>query len=282
MENIIIANQEKFEQIKAEMKKGGALALHILADFDRTLTKTFVNQKKVGSLLTVLRESNILPQEYRQKSQGLFDYYHPLEIDGLLSKEEKKKMMAEWWSKAFDLMISFGFNKIHLQKIIDTGLVEFREKAKEFFEILNKNDIPLVIISASGAGEAIGLFLKKQGFLSDDIFVISNSFEWDKQGKATRPKLPVIHTLIKDEILIKEFPEIFAKVESRKNVILLGDNIEDGAMTEGFEYDNLIKIGFLNEKVEENLGAYKKYFDAIILNDGSMDFVNKFLREITS
>lgn len=31
--------KEKFEQIKVEMKKAGANNLHILADFDRTLTR---------------------------------------------------------------------------------------------------------------------------------------------------------------------------------------------------------------------------------------------------
>ena len=41
MENIIITNEERFEQVKAQMKKNGVLALHILADFDNTLTKAF-------------------------------------------------------------------------------------------------------------------------------------------------------------------------------------------------------------------------------------------------
>ena len=63
-------------------------------------------------------------------------------------------------------------------------------------------------------------------------------------------------------------------------MILLGDNLEDIGMIEGFDYENLIKIGFLNENVEENLLEFKKNFDAIILNDGEMDFVNKLLKEI--
>ncbi|MDO8524113.1 MAG: hypothetical protein Q7R99_00610 [bacterium] len=280
MENIIITNQEKFEQIKTAMKKGGASALHILADFDRTLTKVLVNGKKVGSLLTVLREGDILPQEYREKSRGLFEYYHPLEIDSSLTKEEKKRLMEEWWDKMFNLMIDFGFSKIHLQKIIDIGLVQFREGALEFFSILNKNNIPLVVMSASGVGEAVKLVFEEAGQISDNIHIISNAFEWDEQGLAVRPKLPIIHSLNKDEILIKDFPEIFGKVKNRKNVILLGDNVEDIAMVEGFEYDNLIKIGFLNENIEENLGVYKKNFDAIITNDGSMKFINELLKEI--
>jgi len=52
-------------------------------------------------------------------------------------------------------------------------------------------------------------------------------------------------------------------------------------MITGFNYDNLIKIGFLNEKIEDNLEYYGQNYDAIILNDSSMDFVNKILKEMT-
>ena len=53
-------------------------------------------------------------------------------------------------------------------------------------------------------------------------------------------------------------------------------------MVKGFEYDNLIKIGFLNEKAEENLNIYKKNYDVVILNDGSMKYVNGLLRNLFS
>ena len=51
-------------------------------------------------------------------------------------------------------------------------------------------------------------------------------------------------------------------------------------MIEGFPYDNLIKIGFLNENVEENLESYKKSYDVVILGDGDFGFVNELIVEI--
>jgi len=53
-------------------------------------------------------------------------------------------------------------------------------------------------------------------------------------------------------------------------------------MIDSFDYENVIKIGFLNE-ISENgssLEAFKEKFDVIILNDGPMDFVNILLREV--
>ena len=66
-------------------------------------------------------------------------------------------------------------------------------------------------------------------------------------------------------------------IKDRKNVILLGDNIEDIAMIEGFDYNNLLKIGFLNYEVEKNLDKFKQDFDVLVLNDGEMDFVNDLI-----
>ena len=53
-------------------------------------------------------------------------------------------------------------------------------------------------------------------------------------------------------------------------------------MVKGFDYENLIKIGFLNENVEENLESFKANYDVLILNDSSMDYINKLLREIVN
>ena len=66
----------------------------------------------------------------------------------------------------------------------------------------------------------------------------------------------------------------------RKNVLLLGDSLGDLGMIEGFEYDNLISVGFLNENIEENLHAYKENFDIVIMNDGSMNYVNGLIKKI--
>jgi len=51
-------------------------------------------------------------------------------------------------------------------------------------------------------------------------------------------------------------------------------------MIEGFDYDNLIKIGFLNDNINENLEDFKKNFDIVILNDSDMNYINKLLKEI--
>jgi len=221
----------------------------------------------------------IWDNDYAQKAQALFDKYHPIEIDPKIPIEEKKKAMEEWWMTHFDLLIKMGLNKKHLEGVINSGKIKLRKGAKEFFNLLKDYEIPLIIMSSSGLGEAIPMLLEKEGKLYSNIFMISNLFFWDKNGNALDVKKPIIHSINKDETVIKIFP-FYEKIKERKNVILLGDNLEDVGMVEGFDYDYLIKIGFLNENIEENLEEYKKIYDVLILNDSSMDYVNVLLRDL--
>ena len=280
LENIIISNPSELEEIKKEFQKGGVENLHILSDFEKTLTYAFVKGEKVPSLISVLRSSgDYLGNDYAKEAQALFDKYHPIEIDSKIPIEEKKKAMEDWWTTHFSLLIKLGLNRGHLEKAIVSGRVKLRDGTEEFLNLLRKYGIPLVIISSSGLGEAIPMFLKKERKLFPNVYIISNLFLWDENGKAVGVKKPIIHSLNKDETVLKEFPP-YEQIKDRKNVILLGDNLEDVGMIAGFNYDNLIKIGFLNEKIDENLEEYKKIYDILILNDSSINYSNKLLKEI--
>ena len=48
-----------------------------------------------------------------------------------------------------------------------------------------------------------------------------------------------------------------------------------------FDYENLMKVGFLNEEVEKDLMEYKKNFDIVITNDGTFEFINDFVKKLS-
>jgi len=279
-ENIIIANLNNFERIKKEISKQGKEKLHVLADFDRTLTYSFVNGEEVPSMISILRKENYLTPDYSEKAHALFDKYHPIEINPDIPLEKKKKAMLEWWKSHFDLLIKCGLNKKDLEKAVKSEKIKLREGASEFFDLLHKNNIPLIILSSSGlGGDAISMCLKYKGELYDNMHIVSNSYIWDKNGNAKGIKEPIIHSMNKAEISIKNYP-IYKEVKNRKNVLLLGDNIEDLGMIEGFDYNHLIKLGFLNQDIEINLRSYKKNFDVVLLNDSDMRYASKLLKEL--
>lgn len=280
MGNLIILDKENIERLKGKIISEGVDNFHVVADFDRTLTKAFVNGISLPSIISVLRNENYLSEEYSEKAKTLAGYYHPIEIDTKIPLNEKKKYMKEWWEKHFKLLISSGLNKKNLERIINEGKVEFREGAEEFLDLLHEKNIPLVIISSSGVGDLIPMYLEKHGKLYDNVHIIANLYRWDKDGKAIGIENSLIHVFNKDESSVKKHSAIYKKIKNRKNVLLLGDSLGDLGMTDGFEYKNLLKIGFLNEKIEESLDEYKKNFDVVITNDSNMKYVNDFIKNL--
>jgi hypothetical protein len=108
---------------------------------------------------------------------------------------------------------------------------------------------------------------------------VANSFEWDKEGYMKKAKEPIIHVFNKDETAIQQFP-VYERIKSRKNILLLGDGPGDAGMSDGFDAEEILKIGFLNEKVKENLKHYKKLYDVVLLGDPPFDFVVELSKEI--
>jgi len=280
MENVLIVNRERFEDLKNSFKKDGVEKLHVLADFDRTLTKALVNGKNTPSLISVLRDEDYLTPDYPKKAKAFYEKYHAIEINPNVSVEEKTKAMEEWWTKHFQLLIDSGLNIKDIEQAMKSSNLVLRKGVSELLDILKDNDIPLVILSSSGIGkESIVSYLKNEEKLFKNIHIISNFFNWDKNGKAISVNQPIIHGMNKNEIVIDSFPKIYNTVKDKKNVILLGDSISDIDMITGFVYDNLIKIGFLNENIKENLENYKQKYDVLILNDSSAEFIVNLLQE---
>lgn len=277
---IIIPNKEKFEKIKVEMKEAGFDKLHVLADFDRTLTYGVIDGKKTPSIISLLRDGNHLTEGYAEKAHALFDKYSVMENDLALSLEERKAAMQEWWGSHNKLLTESGLEKSDLEDIVNNGHLKFREGVLAFLDFLHEKKIPLVILSASGCGDAIEMFLEKSGRNYSNVFYVTNQFNWDEEGKAVSIKGSIIHGLNKDETILQEIPEVYNEIKERKNVILLGDSLGDLGMVEGFSYENLLSIGLFNSGDEELEEKYLKIFDVVLAGDGDWSFVNELIENL--
>ena len=273
--NIIILRPEELEKKKQTILSEGMNKFHVIADFDRTLTKAFVKGQKCSTVIAQIRNGKYLTPDYALRAHGLFDKYHPIEIDSKIPLKEKEEKMHEWWKAHFELLIECGLNKKVIKEIVAKGEVGFRKGVDEFIDYLHKQNIPLIIMSA-GPGDMILEYLKKEKRFYYNVNVIANSYKFDKKGLVTKIKEPIIHSLNKHETSIKALP-IYKELLQRKNVLLLGDGLGDLGMIEGFPYDNLISVGFLNESIGENLEKFKENFDVVITNDGDFSFINNFL-----
>lgn len=277
---IIIPQPKKIAKIIKAIKKDGPDKLHVLADFDRTLTYHSVNNVPTPSLIAILRNGHYLSTDYAKKAHALFDKYQPIEKNPDLPLAKKKKAMDTWWRTHKKLLIDSGLNKKDLRQIVQDPHIKFRHGFDWFLNYLKIKNIPLVILSASGIGEAIPLYFKNAKKNYKNIYYLVNSLKWSKSGKALAIREPIIHSLNKDETVIKDFPKIYKKIKHRSNVLLLGDNISDIDMVVGFDYKNLLRVGFLNYDDPKIKKAFLKNFDIIISGDGDFKYLNTLIKTL--
>ena len=256
--------QSDIQSLFAEGPEG----VHVLADFDGTLTRDYNGDKKVPALISILRDHpGYLSPEYQASAHELANTYRPYEWDMTLPLEVRKSKMVEWWTKHKKLLIASGLKFEHIKKLAQSNHIHFRDGAVEFLQLMNKADIPVVIMSASGTGEAIQLFCSDKGVDFPNMHYISNKFHWDENGNAIGFQEPLIHSLNKDETVIQDFAEIYSEVKDRPNVLLLGNSTGDVKMVEGFDAKKVVKIGFLDPQEKEKLPVLEEVFDYVMVEE---------------
>lgn len=272
-----IYSKENLDNIISAFSIGKAKKLHILADFDKTLTQTTViSGKKVSSIIGQLRAGGYLTQNYAEDSFALFKHYGPLEHDQSIDRPKRSKLMEEWWIKHIELLVKCRLNKDDMDHVVAKNYIKLRPGVAEFLNLLKINNVPIVIMSGAPA-YMIQKQLELAGLLTDNIHIVANWYEYNNEGYVTSFKIPIIHSLNKYEVTVREFP-FFSQLKERKNVILLGDQIDDLGMIEGFEYKNLLTVGFANEKEDEK--KFDQKFDILITENDNFDFINELVQKI--
>ncbi len=140
----------KIKQLKAD----GISKIHIIADFDRTLTVSTTKSGKANSCYAILREEKYLSSDYPEKAHALFDKYYPYEISQDITEQERDEKMNEWFNEHFHLFKQSGLTKSVFKDIILKKHIQLRDGARELLELSNQHNVPLLIFSA-GMGNLI-------------------------------------------------------------------------------------------------------------------------------
>merc|ERR1712232_1550477 len=110
---------------------------------------------------------------------------------------------------------------------------------------------------------------------------MGNNMLWDKDGQFVDFSDPLIHMSNKS---LQDAPiDVRHMLDGRDIGILCGYGLGDLTMAHGVESTDILKFGFLNEKVEDRLPKYisPDGFDRVILNDGDWETIlDDVLRKI--
>ena len=260
---IYINNKDKIKNINLEDNN-----YYVVIDFDKTLT----SDESVTSWGLTAKSNGIGP-DYTEKRKALFNKYRPLELDPTLTDDVKSKYMQEWITAHIELFFEYHLKETALIDAVQKDYLIFRDGAKEFLYEMNKRDVPVIIISA-GVGNVIYEFLKFQKCLYDNVHIVSNFIEFENDVIKCI-KGDVIHSMNKN---IATIPNgIKEKIDTKDYALLFGDLVGDKQMIGKSDFSNVITIGFLDEKVEENLEFYNKEFDLVCINTSSYYDVNNIL-----
>lgn len=262
--------KEKIDKIVAD----GADKLHIMADFDRTLT-----EPSVSGFWKALSDSPKVSEAFKSEHKALFDKYRPLEVSLEIGEQERRVYMLEWWTKVFEILYREKLTRQDLEELITNQKShDLRVGAYDLLKKLNDLKVPVVILS-SGVGDFINIFLDKVKANFENIKVVSNYFAYDNNDVIVGLKYPdsIIHIANKDE---SDLPEnIKELIKDRPNVIILGDMIDDLKMV-NLPGESVLSFGFLERNIEESREAFRNVFDVVLEDNQSMGVVSELLRDL--
>ncbi len=104
--------------------QGGRERLHVISDFDMTLTKWGDAQGKrsVSSHGILTRATSHTTPEFKARTSAYYDRYYPMEVSTALSPADKVKAMEEWWSLAHDELLKLKLTRAHIRDMVGTWL----------------------------------------------------------------------------------------------------------------------------------------------------------------
>jgi len=279
--NVHIQDVNLVEKKLRELCLGSHEKLQVITDFDYTLTKSHLNGTRCTTCHGVIENYSRLPPLFREKQKQMFQKFYPIEIDPHLTVEEKLPHMMEWYNEGHELMLQCNLVRKDFTLMVQENPTEFREGTSALLNELNEKNVPVLVFSA-GVGDVIDEALKFSGLMKDNVKVISNYMEFDDDDKLIRFSRQLIHMFNKNESAVRH-ASYFQELSHRNNVILMGDSLGDLHMAHGVEPPStVLKIGYLNDKIEERLQKYKDGYDIVLIDDQTMDLPHAVIKKILS
>ncbi|KAK0404208.1 hypothetical protein QR680_017340 [Steinernema hermaphroditum] len=281
-------DQKAVEAKIAKIVADGSENLIVISDFDYTLsrykdTSGSICSSSHGVFHSAADKADHVLAEKLNRSKAKF---MAVETCHIMTIDEKIPHMVEWWNTSHECIKEAKLHKDVIEEIVldSKSMIVLRDRAIEFFELLQAKSVPLVIFSA-GVGTVIDIFLRPRltKHQMNNVHIISNMMIFDEEGICVDFSEPLIHVFCKNGSAVRHDDPFFHSFSTRQNVVLLGDSTGDLEMHVGVERSGVVlKIGFLNHKFEELLDKYlaEGAYDIVIVDDQSVDIPLALLSEV--
>mmetsp|Transcript_30034 Transcript_30034/g.69979 ORF Transcript_30034/g.69979 Transcript_30034/m.69979 type:complete len:879 (-) Transcript_30034:22-2658(-) len=286
---VVTVNPSDWEAKVQRLLDAGRERVCLLLDFDRTMTKCFREDgNRSLDSHDILASIPKVTQECKRMMEALMEKYYPIEIDPHMSKEEKTPHMVEWYSLVNHLLESQNLSRDDVRTAVcECQDFRLRSGVEELIALAANKGIPVVIVSA-GLGNIIQEVVEQKiwPYTGQDrspwlnMRVLSNNLQWDPAGNHTGFSEPLIHMYNKS--LDDAPPDVQLLLKGRDKVLLCGDGTGDLSIANGLASTDVLKVGFLNEKISERLPKYicPDGYDRVVLNDGTFEPLLEIVRRL--
>ena len=210
--------QKKIDKFIAD----GSDALHMVLDFDRTMTQGGTKTSEATSWYIL---QSFFGSELMSKRDELYHMYRGLEIAGKLTQADA----VNWWESSLALVTQSHISFDHIKPRIARDLKP-RKGIYELFTTAKTHTIPTVILSA-GVKNIIDYWCSHHSITPD--LVISTELIFDPDNIIVGwKKESLVHILNKHAQSSKETATLRA---TRPNTIIIGDSLDDATMATGDE-----------------------------------------------
>uniref|UniRef100_A0A3P8RV22 5'-nucleotidase n=1 Tax=Amphiprion percula TaxID=161767 RepID=A0A3P8RV22_AMPPE len=181
--------------------------------------------------------------------------------------------------KSHTLLVEQRLEKDKLPEVVRESDAALREGFEQFFDHLQQHNVPVFIFSA-GLGDVLEEIIRQAGVYHSNVKVVSNFMDFDDNGVLKGFKGELIHVYNKHDGALRN-TEYFKQLREYCNIILMGDSLGDLSMADGVpNVENILKIGFLNDKVEERLDKYMDSYDIVLMKDETLEVPNAILQKV--
>jgi 5'-nucleotidase len=286
---VVTADPRQWARKVARLVEAGKDGLVFIVDFDRTITKCFLeNGQRSLDCHDILASGGEISWACKRTMEVLMEKFYPIETDPHMTNEDKSQHMVEWYELVHALLVSQKLTREDVRKAV-AECKDFRLRAgvEELFQFAFCHGIPIVVLSA-GLGNVIEEVIRqrfrkpdgKTGEPWENVRVLSNTLLWDDEGRHQGFSQPIIQPFNKS---LQDAPEdLRSFIEGRHVAIVAGDGMGDVNMAHGHDTTEVLKLGFLNERIDERLATYTgpDAFDRVVLNDGGFEPILEVLRSL--
>ena len=254
-QGLVVGDLSVLDAKIADFMQVGADSMHVIFDFDRTLTVKKPGSDDEVTTWHILGEH--LPPEGKLEYKSLFQKYRGVELRGELTTQTA----VDWWSASFELYIKYGINLVGVEDDF-LNKASIRPGVAELFELCAKHGVPTVILSA-GIRDVIEIWCRR--YKIEPSLIISTALTMDVTGKITGwKKDTLVHVLNKSEATHTELVRIRGE---HPKTFLVGDSLDDTTMASGDR--DVIRIRVLDPRADEVTSEQEiqktlERFDALI------------------